>query len=362
MRQYPRLIVDMKKLRGNVRAVNKLCENAGIFPAFVIKGCNGIPEAIRAAAEEGAEMIGSSRLEQLKRAKEIAPDIERLMLRIPAPSEAADVVEVADISLVSSLEALEFLDAEAGKQHKKHQVILMADLGDLREGFWETDELVQAAMYAEQKADNLILTGVGTNLGCYGAIDVTVEKMDELVQVAETVESAIGRKLKYISGGGTTSIPRVLAKDMHPRVNMLRIGEGWLSARDLEDIWHCSIPGVEKNAFILEAEISEVRDKASYPQGVIKCDAFGNVPTYEDRGIRKRAIASAGKVDYGYPEMLEPLEEGIEVLGASSDHTLLDIQEAKRELKIGDIVKFGMKYANTVFVTGREDIAKNIIE
>ena len=143
---------------------------------------------------------------------------------------------------------------------------------------------------------------------------------------------------------------------------MLRIGEGWLSARDLEDIWHCSIPGVEKNTFILEAEISEVRDKASYPQGVIKCDAFGNVPTYEDRGIRKRAIASAGKVDYGYPEMLEPLEEGIEVLGASSDHTLLDIQEAKRELKIGDIVKFGMKYANTVFVTGREDIAKNIIE
>ena len=101
MRQYPRLIVDMKKLRGNVRAVKavkELCENAGIFPAFVIKGCNGIPEAIRAAAEEGAEMIGSSRLEQLKRAKEIAPDIERLMLRIPAPSEAADVVAMADIS------------------------------------------------------------------------------------------------------------------------------------------------------------------------------------------------------------------------------------------------------------------------
>ena len=127
MRQYPRLTVDMKKLRGNVRAVKKLCENAGIFPAFVIKGCNGIPEAIRAAAEEGAEMIGSSRLEQLRRAKEIAPDIERLMLRIPAPSEAADVVEVADISLVSSLEALELLDAEAGKEHKKHKVILMAD-------------------------------------------------------------------------------------------------------------------------------------------------------------------------------------------------------------------------------------------
>ena len=154
----------------------------------------------------------------------------------------------------------------------------MADLGDLREGFWETDELVQAAIYAEQKADNLILAGVGTNLGCYGAIDVTVEKMDELVQVAEAVESAIGRRLKYISGGGTTSIPRVLAEDMHPRVNMLRIGEGWLSARILRIYGIAAYLELKKNAFILEAEISEVRDKASYPQGVIKCDASEMFP------------------------------------------------------------------------------------
>lgn len=361
MRQFPRLTVDMKKLRGNVRAVKKLCDEAGIFPAFVVKGCNGMPEAIKAAAEEGAEMIGSSRLEQLKRSMEIAPHVERMMLRIPTPSEAEDVIALADISLVSTIEILKALEFEAAKQKKKHQVILMAELGDLREGFWQTEELIQAALYAE-KAENIILAGVGTNLGCYGAIDVTVEKMHELVRIAEVIENAIGRKLRYISGGGTTSIPRVLAGDMHPRVNMLRIGEAWLSARDLEDIWQCSIPGVQQNAFVLEAEIAEVRNKPSYPQGVIKCDAFGNVPVYEDRGIRKRAIASAGKVDYGYPEMLEPLEKGIDVLGASSDHTLLDIQEADRDIKVGDIVKFGMKYANTVFVTGREDIAKNIIE
>ncbi len=49
---------------------------------------------------------------------------------------------------------------------------------------------------------------------------------------------------------------------------------------------------------------------------------------YEDRGVRKRAIIALGKVDYGAPEDLVPLSKGISVIGASSDHTILDVKDA----------------------------------
>ncbi len=51
-------------------------------------------------------------------------------------SQAEDVVRYADISLNSELETISALGAEAVKQNKVHNVVLMADLGDLREGFF----------------------------------------------------------------------------------------------------------------------------------------------------------------------------------------------------------------------------------
>lgn len=357
MRKYPRLILDLDVLRGNIRAVADMCKGAGITPAFVIKGCNGIVEAVKAVMDEGAKIIATSRLEQFERVKDYKPDIKRMMIRIPAISELPDTVRLADMSLVSETETLKALDKEAGKQHKVHEVILMQDLGDLREGFWDKDELIRAALYTVKNADNLKLVGIGTNLGCYGAVEVTEDNMKELAETAQAVEEATGEQLQYISGGATTAIPLVLAGGMPKKINMLRIGEAVLTAKDLEEIWRCSIPGVGKNVFTLEAEIIEVKDKPTYPKGKIKCDAFGFVPEYKDMGIRKRAIAAVGKVDYGYWEMLEPTEDGIEVIGASSDHTILDIHDAKRDIKIGDKIKFGMKYANMVFATGRSDMA-----
>ena len=84
----------------------------------------------------------------------------------------------------------------------------MADLGDLREGFWSREELVDAALEVEYKLDHLELAGVGTNLGCYGSVAATPEKLRELVSAAEAVERAIGRELQYISGGASTLTAR----------------------------------------------------------------------------------------------------------------------------------------------------------
>lgn len=354
--RYPKVIVNLRKLRHNIQKAMVKCQDHGIEIAGVIKGCTGLPECANQFAQAGCRFIASSRLEQLEAAKSFSIQTETMMIRVPMFSEAADVVRLADISLNSELEILSALNSQAGLQDKKHKVILMVDLGDLREGFWDREELLDAALQVENDFYNLELAGVGTNLGCYGAVEATPEKLNELVECAEMIEEKIGRELEWISGGATSSYPRVLEHNMPKRINLLRMGEGILLAKDLQDLWGYDMSDMYQDVFTLQAEIIEIKQKPSHPVGNIQYDAFGKKPVFEDRGIRKKALIALGKVDYAYPDMLLPRGKGIEILGASSDHTILDIQDAEYPYKIGDFMEFDLCYATMVYLTNSENI------
>lgn len=354
--RYPKIVVDLKKLRHNIDRALVKCQDQGIEIAGVIKGCSGLPECARQFALAGCRFIASSRLEQLEAVRNYGVQTELMMIRVPMLSEASEVVRLADISLNSDMEVLKALDYHARLRDKTHKVILMADLGDLREGFWSKEELLSAALYVEQDLHNLRLAGVGTNLGCYGAIAATPEKLNELVARAELIEAEIGRELEFISGGATSSYLRVLEGNMPRRINLLRIGEGILLARDSQELWGYDMSDMYQDAFTLQAEVIEVRDKPSHPVGEIMFDAFGNRPEYQDRGIRRRALIAIGKVDYGFPDQLIPRDKDLKILGASSDHTILDVQDCGRNYKTGDIIEFDLWYAPLVYATSSPNV------
>ena len=56
------------------------------------------------------------------------------MIREPMISEADDVVRYCSLSLNSEWAVLSALNAAALRQQKPHKVLLMAEIGDLREG------------------------------------------------------------------------------------------------------------------------------------------------------------------------------------------------------------------------------------
>lgn len=300
--------------------------------------------------------MASSRLEQIEDCMAAGIEMPYMLLRIPMPSETPEVIRLTDISLNSEVSVLKMLDEEAKKQDKVHQVILMADLGDLREGFWDKDEMIDVAVEVEGNMRNLELAGVGTNLGCYGSVLATEEKLDELVEIAEKIETKIGRKLKYISGGATSSLMRVIDGDIPERINMLRCGEGILLARDLDVFYGYDMSYMHQDVYRLKAEVVEVKDKPTYPVGELAVDAFGKVPEYTDRGIRKKALLGIGKVDYGSADEIFPIDTGVEILGASSDHTILDIEDLDRELKPGDVLEFIINYASLVYLTNCRNV------
>ena len=70
-------------------------------------------------------------------------DVPMWLLRAPTPATAADTVRLADVSLNSEVETVRALDAAAAAAGRRHGIVLMIDLGDLREGIMprELDEL-----------------------------------------------------------------------------------------------------------------------------------------------------------------------------------------------------------------------------
>lgn len=354
--RYPRLEINLAHLQHNVSKIVEKCGGYGIQVAGVIKGANGLTQVAEAFDKGGAAFIASSRLEQIEDARNAGIRKPMMLIRIPMLSEIEDVIRLTDISLNSELDVIEALNKEAYRQGRLHKVILMADLGDLREGYWDKEELVDVAEYIENKLINIQLVGIGTNVGCYGSISPTPEKLQELVELAEKIEARLGRELEYISGGATSSLMRIWDKNIPKRINLLRIGEGILLARDLDVFYGYDMSELYQDVFRLKAEVIEVKNKPSYPQGTIAVDAFGHTPEYVDRGMRRRALLGMGKVDYGEPSELLSMEKGIEVLGASSDHTIIDIEDAERDYKVGDIMTFDVCYATVVYLTASRNV------
>lgn len=357
MRQYPQLEFDLALLRSNADAVISRCRGMGIRVCGVIKGVDGLPEAARVLRAAGAEELGTSRLEQVAKCRAAGVPGPWLLIRIPGLTELPDVVALCETSLQSEWPTLLALEEECLRQNKTHRVIVMTDLGDLREGFWDKDELVDVCERVERELPHVHLAGIGVNLTCYGSTKPTPEKMNELVGLARQVEQRIGRKLEIVSGGATSSFTLVHWGTMPAGVNHLRIGEAILLGKDLQVDWGIrDMDYLRMDALTLRAEVVEVKDKPTYPIGEFAIDAFGRKPVYEDRGIRRRAILALGRADVGELESLIPREPGLTVIGGSSDHCIVDVEDCPRRLQVGDIVEFSLCYSHMLYATARSDM------
>ncbi len=364
-KQYPIMTINMKQIESNYRAIVKRCQKYGIEVTGVVKASDNSAKSYRTIAETmlraGCNGIADSRMLTIKRLREDGFTAEITLLRIPMPSELDDVVKYADISFQSEPISIKATQQIAESQNKKHKVLLMMDLGDLREGFFKEDELIETALKIERDYSHLELYGIGTNLGCYGAIKPDGENLGRLVSIAKKIEAQIGRKLEAVSGGATTTLPLLYNGGVPAGINHLRVGEGALLARDLIDIWKIDMPDLRQDTYTMEAEIIEIKEKATHPIGQIFIDAFGYTPEYQDLGIRKRALLALGKRDFGSIEGLLPVDPEIKIFGASSDHLIVDITDCKKALAIGDTLKFNCYYQAMLYGNQSPFVTKEYI-
>jgi len=335
-----RIEVDCNRIKRNTEAVVAMCAEQGIELVGVTKACCGHPDVARAILAGGAKMLGESRLRNVRRIREAGIDADVMLLRLPSLSEVDDVVALAQVSLNSEVETVRALSRAAEVQGRRHQVILMVETGDRREGVMPQDAVEVAR--AMRSLPGIDLVGIGTNLACIGGVVPTKENVQLLVDVAEAIEQALGFRFKIISGGHTSNFDMLMAYELPPRVNQLRSGESLLLG--VNSTTNNPLPCPHQDAFNVVAEVIELKTKPSMPEGPIAVDAMGRVPHWEDLGPRRRAILAMGEQDMRIAG-LRPKLPGAFIVGASSDHTVVDVTNVDPPVELGDELAFDPIYA-----------------
>lgn len=305
----------------------------------VSKAVLGDPSIAKAMIQGGVKFIADSRLENIQKMKNAGISTQFVLLRT-ALSQAESVIRNVDISLNTEIETVKKLSHYAKIYNKIHQIIIMVEMGDLREGILPHDlsQFIKIAL----KLPNIKVIGIGCNLACYGGIKPNNQKMCELSKLADAIEKEFQINLEIISGGNSANHEWYESAQKVERINNLRIGESILLG--CETVNRQTIPGLHTSAFKLIAEVIESKEKPSLPYGEICQDAFGNVPTFCDRGIRNRVIIALGRQDVLVSGLspMQDLGQDMEILGSSSDHVVLDSKNYN--LKVGSEVKFNLDY------------------
>ncbi len=352
------ITLDAKKLKSNFEFLEKLFKKNGIQWSVVSKLLSGNKDYLTELLNLGIKQISDSRITNLKTIKSINPKIETIYIKPPAKHAVANVVKYADISMNTEIDTIQLLSKEAHKQNKTHKIIIMIELGELREGVMGEDFV---EFYADVfNLKNIEVVGIGTNLSCLYGVLPNHDKLIQLSLYKQLIEAKFNRKIRYISGGSSVTIPLIFQNLLPKSVNHFRVGETLFLGTDVYN--NNTLRRMSPDVFKLYTEIIELTEKPVIPTGEIGTNVEGISHEFDEKLIGKtslRAIIDIGLLDVD-EKHIEPIDKTISIVGASSDMLVVDLGENKKKCKVGDILEFKMDYMGVLRVINSKYIEKRI--
>lgn len=334
----PRVDIDLAKIEHNARTLVNALAPAGIRVTGITKATLGLPSVATAMASAGVARIGDSRVANLERLRRAGVRSPLMLIRSPTPAECERVVALRAVCVVTEPSVVDALSAAAAQAGVTQDVLLMIELGDLREGV-----LPHQALELSRRISllpHVALVGIGTNLACRNGVVPTASQMHQLSNLAALLRTELGIVLPLVSGGNSANLGWALAGG-GPRgqgITDLRLGEAILLGTD--PVTQSPIPGLHTDAFTLVATVIESLAKPTMPWGERSVDSFGGSPLVSDRGTINQTLLSIGRQDLELEGLVAPV--GMRVLGASSDHLVL---ETPVRLAPGTEIRFSVAYA-----------------
>ncbi|MDA3864083.1 MAG: alanine racemase [Deltaproteobacteria bacterium] len=344
VRNTNRVIINLEALYHNIETVSEWMKNHDLDWTLVTKVLCGHKPTLNALIRLGIKSVGDSRIQNLEDLYEINKDIETWYLRIPSLSELEDVVTLADVSLNTETQSIKTINEIAAKQNKVHKVIIMIELGDLREG------ILPGSLMAFYKKifnlKNVRVIGIGTNFGCLAGAVPTVDQFMQLILYRELLELKFGKSLPIISAGSSVALPMLLKKEIPKGINHFRIGESIFLGTDL--ISSGNLPGLRDDCVTLESDIIEIKEK-SLNSGAETSNTTPFESEDEEATIKPgqrgyRALLSIGQLDTEVSGLI-PENPEISIAGSSSDVTVVNIGDHRMGFKIGKVIRFKLKYS-----------------
>lgn len=352
------LTLHKGKLKHNFDALDQRFKAHGIDWAVVTKVLCGTRSYLELLLELEPTQVCDSRVSNLRTIKKLRPDVETIYIKPPAKRAVKGVIEVADISMNSSLETIRLLNEEARRQGKIHKVIIMIEMGELREGVMR-DHLMD--FYASVfELDHIEVIGIGTNLTCLYGVLPNQDKLIQLSLYEQLIEARFQRPIRYVSGGTSVTIPLLDQGLLPDGVNHFRVGESLFLGTNPYD--NSPLDGLYTDLFILYAEIIELIEKPAAPDGEMGTNVEGEAYTFSPADLKRttfRALLDIGLLDVE-PSHLIPIDEKVEVAGASSDIIVIDLGETTQGYAVGQLVAFKLDYMGLLRILNSYYVEKKI--
>ena len=348
-----------QKLKENYTFLDNLFKERNIKWGVVTKLLCGNTIYIKEVIDLGVMEMLDSRISNLKKIKKLKPEIQTVYIKPPSKLNIENIVKYADVSFNTEIYTIKLLSEEAKRQNKTHKIIIMIEMGDLREGVLG-EELMS---FYEQifSLPNIEIRGIGTNLNCLSGVMPTQDKLIQLSLYKQLIEAKFNVKIPWVSGGTSVAIPLMLKNARPMAVNHFRVGEALFFAKDL--FTGETIEGMHNDVFKLYAEIIEITEKPNNPTGELGENVAGH--TYEvneDVDLSEtslRAILDIGLLDM-QPQYLHPTDASISIIDSSSDMTVINISNSEKKYQVGDLVSFNLQYMGALYLLNSDYIEKRI--
>ncbi len=337
----PRLEISLDKIFHNASTLVRRLRRSGIAVTGVTKACMGNPSYAATLLAAGVRTIGDSRIENILEMRRAGITAPIALIRPPMLSQAGLVVANADISFNTELDVISALSDAARKTDRRHAVVLMVELGDLREGIMPDD--IEETVGHTLSYPNIDLRGIGANLGCFNGVVPDAKNMGELSRLADDLDQHFGASspsiTRDVSGGNSSNLTWAFSGNRIGRINELRLGESILMG--IDPLHRQPIEGLHLDAVTLFAEVIESKLKPAQTYGALAHPTFERNTTEHHHGTRNQAILAIGHQDTDPAGLTAPSD--IDVLGASSDHLVVKI--SGRVTKVGNEIAFQPNYS-----------------
>jgi predicted amino acid racemase len=315
-----------------------------------------IKELLKSEEISQLHSIGDSHLSGLKAVKEINPHMKTLYIKPPALPYIQDIIKYSDISVNTSRNTIYALNKEAEKQKKIHQIIIMIEMGELREGVLR--DQVLNFYEAVFNLPNIEVIGLGTNLGCMFGVQPNFDKLLQLTLYKQLIEVSFKQKLDLISGGSSITLPMLNDNKIPSEINHFRLGEA--SFLGISPLNNEPFLDLNTNTFEFNSYIVELKKKDNEPDGIIGDSNVGTTGDITNQGESYKAIVDFGSLDVN-PNYLKPIKEDIKFFGNSSDMTVFDVGHNKLKLKEADAITFIPNYMGVANLMNSRFVDKEII-
>lgn len=164
----PMIEMNLQKIAHNAQQLLYLYHSKKIGLMGVTKGVCGDPHVAKILVDQGIHILADSKVSNLKRMRDAGIKAQFVMLTTPSLSEVDAVVKYADISMNTELDVIKKLSMSAQKYNTVHKVILMIEMGDLRDGIMP--EHLLGFIKEVLKLSGIKIVGIAANFACFGGV------------------------------------------------------------------------------------------------------------------------------------------------------------------------------------------------